>query len=130
MRYRVTISTAEQMGKALTIARRLKEWCEAVEHHAREMALKQGQIPHGFELASRRGAREVESVAGAFGLTGLPQDEFLKACKVNFKDLSEAFATFHGMKKAQAERQLDVKLASVITRKPSSQFLKAISCLG
>lgn len=124
------IDTPEQMGKALTIARRLKEWCEAVEHHAREMAIKQGQIPHGFELASRRGAREVESVAGAFGLVGLPQDDFLKACKVNFKDLAETFATFHGMKKAQAERQLDVKLSSVITRKPSSQFLKAISCLG
>ena len=120
------IETAEQMGQALTIARRLKEWCEAVEHHAREMALKRGMVPVGFELRTRRGSREIESVASAFGLAGLPQEAFLKACEVKFSRLVEVAAEFHGMKKAHAERDLDVKLASVIERKPSSQFLQAL----
>jgi len=120
------IETAEQMGQALTIARRLKEWCEAVEHHAREMALKRGMVPVGFYLRKRRGSREIESVASAFGLAGLPQEAFLKACEVKFSRLVEVAAEFHGVKKAHAERDLDVKLASVIERKPSSQFLQAL----
>lgn len=120
------IETAEQMGKALTIARRLNEWCEAVEHHAREMVTKKGMVPTGFEVKTRRGSREIASVADAFGLAGLPQEAFLKACQVKFSKLVEVTAEFHGMKKAQAERDLDTKLASVIERKPSTQFLQAL----
>lgn len=120
------ITTPDEMGRALSIARRLKEWCEAVEHFAREMAIKQGQIPVGFELKTRRGSREIESVAAAFGRAGLPQDKFLEACEVNFKKLAEVAAEFHGMKKAQAVRDLESKLAGSVTRKPSSQFLQAV----
>lgn len=129
------IETPEEMGRALRIARLLKPWCEAVEWAAKKMATKRGQIPVGFAAYTRRGKQVVASVVEAFPLVGLTQEEFLAACQIRLntpkgrpdqKGLIERFAEFHGMKKAEAKRQLENRLAPVLTRNPSSQCLKAI----
>jgi hypothetical protein len=114
-----------EMGKALKLARQLADWCEAIEHHAKDMALKRGIVPAGFSLKSRQGNRFIKSVLEAFPKAGLPQDVFLAACEVKLSTLVEAYAGFHGSKKAPAERELEAKLGETVQRKPSSMALVA-----
>lgn len=118
----VTPSTA---GMALKIARQISDWCEAVEHHAKELAVKQGIVPTGFKLQSRQGNRFIASVTDAFARAGLPQDEFLKACEIKFTGLVEKYAEMNGMKKAQAERTVEEKLGDALQRKSPSMSLVA-----
>lgn len=120
------LTSPEEMGKALRLARCIKEWAESVEYHAKEMAVKQGVVPAGFKLQSRQGARFVASVADAFPRCGLPQDEFLKACDLKFSALVEAYSAFHGQKKAPSERDLETKLGEVLQRKAPTQSLVSV----
>jgi len=117
------ITSGQQMGKALKLARQIKDWCEGVEHHAKEMAAKQGMIPEGFKIQTRQGNRYIPDVTQAYARAGLPQEEFLKACEVKFSSLVEATAGLHGIKKAQAERTVEEKLGDAIQRKSSSVSL-------
>lgn len=119
------IAKPVEMAKALKLARRLADWCEGIERAAKEMAVKQGVTLPGFTIREMRGRREVTSVTGAFGVVGLPQADFLTACKVGFTDLVAVYAGVHGMKKAPAERDLEAKLGDLCKRKPSSIQLVA-----
>lgn len=113
------IEDAAGMGKALRLARELKKWIEAVEHHAKEMHAA-GQTPEGFKEQVRQGRQVITDLSTAFARSGLPQDEFLKLCNVSITSLSKAYAAFNGMKLAPARREIEEKLASVIDRgKPS-----------
>lgn len=117
------ITDPQEMGTALTIARQVADWAEAVEFQAKEMAVKLGAIPKGFTLQTRQGNRFISSVSEAFPVAGLPQAEFLEACEVKLSSLSEAFAKFHGLKKAQAERDVQSRLGEIVQRKPSTVSL-------
>ena len=117
------ITSPEEMGKALTLARQMKAWCESVEFHAKEMAIKQGIKIPGYKVAERAGRRECKNVAAAFPLVGLPQEKFLGACSIQLSKLETEYAEFNGMKKAPAKRALNEKLVDVITQGRSSQFL-------
>lgn len=117
------IKTAEDMGKALRIARVVKEWCESVEFHAKEMAIKQGMVPTGFKLQSRQGNRFVSDLGQAFALSGLSQEKFLESCEVKLSKLVDAYAEVNVMKKKPAEKALEAKLGSVIQRKKPSESL-------
>jgi len=117
------MTTAAEMGQALTIARTLADWCESVEHHAKEMATKHNVVPTGFELMSRRGNRTIEDVQAAFLSLNLPQDEFLKACSVRPRTLFDTYGTFHGLKKAAAEKEVERRLGEILQRKPSTVAL-------
>jgi hypothetical protein len=117
------IQTAEQMGKALSLARVVGKWVESVEHHAKEMAVKKGVVPAGFKLSTRQGNRFIPNVTDAFSRVGLPQEEFLKACEVKFSSLVDVFIGMHGTKKAQAERSVAEKLGDALKRKSSSVSL-------
>lgn len=128
------IQSPEEMGKALTLAKRLKKWCEAVEWAAKEMAIKDGKIPHGWELYSNSGRRWCEDAEAAFPLLGMPQSEFLAACDIRWntpkgqpdrKGIVERFAAVHRCSKAQAERQIEARLGSLLKRKPSADALRA-----
>jgi hypothetical protein len=114
------IDDPAEMAKALRLARAVIKWAEAIEHHAKEMAVKQGLTLPGFETKTRRGNRYIPSVIEAFPLSGLPQPEFLAACSVSFTDLVERYAAFHSTPKAASERELERKLGSALTRKNSS----------
>lgn len=117
------LKDAESMGQALKIARQISEWAEAVEHHAKEMAVKQGIIPTGFKIQNRKGNRVISNVIDAFARAGLPQDEFLAICDIKFSSLVEKTMEINGMKKAQAERTVEDKLGEVIQRKAPSLSL-------
>ena len=117
------MNTAQELGLALKIARTLADWCESVEFHAKEKAIKEGIIAEGFQIQTRQGNRFIPDIRGAFAAASLPQPEFLKACKVNFKSLAEIYAEFHGMKKAPAERDIEERLKGLVQRKSPSTFL-------
>ena len=119
------IGTAADMAKALKLARQLKAWCESVEHHARDMVFRDGKPLPGFKAQERQGSREVIDLSAAFSLCGMPQDLFLKCCKVGLGDLEVAYAEVRGMKKATAARELAERLSAVVRRGKSSQFLVA-----
>jgi hypothetical protein len=74
------ITRPGEMAKALRLARQVEKWAKAVQHHAKEMALKQGVTIPGFELKSKKGRTSVADVTGAFQTLGLPAAEFLQCC--------------------------------------------------
>jgi hypothetical protein len=119
------MNTAKELGMALQIARTLKDWCESVEFHAKEKAVKEGIVAEGFKLQQRQGSRAIEDIKAAFGKSNLPQGEFLKACNVKFKSLVEVYAEFHGQKKAPSERDLEERLQGILFRKSPSTMLVA-----
>lgn len=119
------IDTAEEMGKALRVARVVADWCESVEHHAKDMAQKRGIVPAGFKLQTKQGNRFVASLPDAFAKSGIAQDRFLAACEIKLSKLVEAYAESNQMKKAPAERELEAKLGETIQRKSPSISLIA-----
>jgi hypothetical protein len=119
------ITSAEQMGKALAIARLVEKWAEAVEHHAKEAA-KRGDVPAGYKLQEKQGNRFIASVVDAFGVAGISQDEFLKACEVKFSDLVALHAQRINIPKAAAEREMAGRLGPVLQRKPKSVSLVSV----
>lgn len=126
--------TPAELGQALWIARKvLSKWCESVEHHAIEKVLKEGMTIPGTELKTKTGRTYVADVAGAFGLAGLPQEEFLRACDLRLNTsktypdkvgVINLHAQIHGMKLAPAKRELLAKLEPVVKKTPDSQYLK------
>lgn len=116
----------KELGKALRIARALKDWCAAVEHFAREVGEKQGIMIEGFEWKSRRGNRYVADLTAAYPLLGIPQEHFLKSCTMSPRKLFDAYAEVHGLKKTAAEREVENKLGEIIQRKPTVAVLSAI----
>lgn len=119
------IITAEEMGKALRLAKALGKWCESVEHHARELA-KNGIIAEGFKVQERKGNRFIASIMDAYSKAGIEQSDFLSACEIKFSSLVELYAAKEGLKKAAAEREMERKLGEVVQRKQSTVSLVSV----
>ena len=102
-----------EMAKALRMARFLKGWCESVEFHAREMAIKRGEEIPGFSVSHRAGRRFISDCVQAGLLSGLEPQDFLKLCSVTIDKLEKQF----GKKEAVG------LFASVILRTADSVFL-------
>lgn len=128
------ITNPVEMGKALNLARGLSKWIEAVEHFAKEMAIKQGQQIPGYTLAQKSGKRSCADIAGAFGSLGLTADKFLACCDVRFTKskadpnklgLEEIYAEAKGITKAAAKRELKTKLEPFFRTPKEITYLKA-----
>lgn len=119
------ILTAEEMGKALRLAKALGKWCESVEHHARELA-RNGIIAEGFKVQERKGNRFIASIMDAYSRAGIEQSDFLSACEIKFSSLVELHAAKEGIKKAAAEREMERRLGEVVQRKQSTVSLVSI----
>lgn len=104
------VSDPAQMGLMLTVARRLKVWCKAVEFYASEMATKNQRMPEGFELKEKAGKKFITDVPGCFSALGLPQEDFLKACDLRM-NTSKKYPEKVGAVNLYA-KHLDVKLAT------------------
>lgn len=119
------ILTAEEMGKALRLAKALGKWCESVEHHARELA-RNGIIAEGFKIQERKGNRFIASIMDAYSKAGIEQSDFLSACEIKFSSLVELHASKEGIKKAAAEREMERRLGEVVQRKQSTVSLVSV----
>jgi hypothetical protein len=128
------LTSPDDMGKALTLARCIKKWADGIEFHATNMMLA-GQTPTGFEVATRQSKQYVTDVAKAYSLAGLPQDEFLRCCdvrmntsktnaaKVGIVDMISKFST---ITKPAARKVIQKNLADVLARGTPTTYLKAI----
>ena len=125
-----------EMSKALTLARQVKRWIEGVEHHAREMATKQGRTIPGYVLKEKVGKRICTDVAGAFDASGLPSKDFLQCCSLRFstsksdpsqKGLENAYMKANSMHSLSlAKRELKSKLEPFVKQLPSSISLVSV----
>lgn len=124
-----------EMAKALTLARKVQDWCKAVEYHAKQMAGSGLDLP-GFRRRTVTGRKWVCDVMGAFSVAGLPQETFLACCDVrmetpkkypNKRGIADEYAKLHGIKKAPAKRKLDEALAPFIRRGADSVSLVSVS---
>lgn len=113
LREPASISDPVLAAKALTLARFVTAWADAVRAKATEFA-KAGAVLPGYRLQERRGPREVADLGAAFQRTGLTPNRFLSACKLSLSKLAEAYATERGLSKAVGTRELETKLADLI----------------
>ncbi len=112
------------VAKALTVARYVSTWADAIRARATELA-KGGAVLPGYRLQERRGAREVADPSEAFTRTGLTQGQFVSACKVSLPKLGDAYAVARGLSKAAAGRQVEAMLADLIREGPPTVSLVA-----
>ena len=109
-------------AKALTLARFVSTWADAVRAKATELA-KGGAVLPGYRLQERRGSREVADLATAFTRTGLAPDQFVAACKLSLPKLGEVIAEARGLPKAAAVREVESTLIDLIREMPPTVSL-------
>lgn len=118
------IQDSAEMAKGLRLARRMAAWAEAMEHHARQMVVREGKEIPGFKQSFRQGNRYIHgTVEEVFSVMRLPQDQLLKGCEPKFSKLSGVLGEIHGMSKANAEKEAERRLGDLLQRKPSTVSL-------
>ena len=100
-------------GQALTVARNVATWAEAVRKAATGLA-KEGATVPGYRLQERRGSRDVTDINEAFARTGLAAADFLAACKVSLPKLADIYAKACGVPKKQAAAAIETALAGLV----------------
>ena len=124
------------MGKALTLAKHLRKWCDAVDFHAKEMVVKQGVCIPGYELKSKPGKPSCADVIGAYSATGLSAEEFLQCCEIrlnssktnpNKRGLADVLKVKNSISKAAATRELRKKLEPYMRTPKQVHSLKAVN---
>lgn len=130
------ITDRAEMAKALKLARHLAKWCEAVDHFAKEMVIKQGISIPGYELRSKPGRSSCHDVLGAFHATGLDHTDFLKCCEIRLEKsktnpdkqgLADVLKEKTGISKAAAKRELKKKLEPYLRTPKQSFYLKPVN---
>ena len=110
------ITDPKFMGHLMNVSKIMKGWCASVEHHAKQMALKDNICPEGYELKHKSGRREIKDAVAAYGsvMTVLKPEEFMEACTVSIAKLEKVYGdkAQRGKKKA-AREQLQEDLADI-----------------
>ena len=109
-------------AKALTVARYVQTWADAIRAKATELAKGGATLP-GWRLQERRGAREVADIEAAYSRTGIPAADFLTACKVSLPKLADAIAKARNLPKKQATAEVEAMLAGLIEERPPTVAL-------
>lgn len=110
------IDSPIEMSKALLIARHVSKWAEAVEHHAKKMAIDGGVHIPGFKVQARKGRRVISDIGSAFNASRLDQDEFLDCCVVSFSNLVEKHRVKENISKAAATKEMERFLGDAMDR--------------
>lgn len=116
------ITDPAMAAKALTLARFVSTWADAVRAKVTEMA-KTGTLLPGYRLQERRGGREISDLSSAFNRTGLAPGQFLAACKLSLPKLGEVIAGARGLPKAAAVREVESTLIDLIREMPPTVSL-------
>lgn len=119
----------EDIALGLLVWRKiLHVWGKSMEYHALKAATNGVDLP-GFELKDGQGKGYISDIPEAHRLSGLPSEEFLKACDLRLNKskqypdkvgLGELYAKANGMKVTPAKAQLKKKLEPV-TQKGNSK---------
>lgn len=108
-----SITDPSVAAKALTLARFVSTWSDAVRARATEMA-KAGKTLPGYRLQERRTAREVSDMPAALARSGLTAEQFVTACKLSVPRLGEVTAAARGLSKAAGAREVEAALGELI----------------
>lgn len=114
-----------EMGKALRIARLMQKWCDAVEYHAEQMAVKRGVTIPGFVVKPVKGKRSVADLNLACAHLGIDPKTFLSLCNISIGELEKHYKTMTGLSLERAKQEMERKLGEVLQRAPSSHRLTA-----
>ena len=120
------LESAEGMAKALTLAKMMGDWIASVEYHAKKFGIENGGLP-GFKLTPRKGKPSFTNLAKVCQLSGLDDDEFLKACSPSFTALKGLYVTKFRSRytsAAAAEKDLVKKLQQVTSRAADTLYLR------
>lgn len=111
-----------QMAKAIRLAKALRKWCDTVDFCKKKMAITENIPIPGFYVKETDGDREITELARVQELLGLPGDAFTRACSCSVTALEAEYAAHYKVTKAQAKRDINSKLESIITRKPEKSL--------
>lgn len=86
------LANPECIGEYLAKAKSIKKFLDNLEHHAKEMMLKGETVP-GWELKTKRGAREITDPQGVFEKVAPVIDvkKFLSCVDVSMSKLEDAY---------------------------------------
>ncbi len=123
------ITEPEEMAKALTLAKLLKKWIDAVEHHAKEMVLGGTDLP-GFKAQKSGSKRTIPDIVAAFtecNLVGLDPALFVSGCSLSAAKLEAIFSEAEGLSKAKAKVRVEELVGNLIVHGKEGISLRAIS---
>ncbi len=124
MRDPASITDPGIMARALTLAKFVEIWADAVRSRATDLA-RSGTILPGWKLQDRRGKREVADLQAAFNRSGLTAEQFIAACTLSLPKLADVWATARAIPKAQATRDMEAALADLVVEATPSVCLVA-----
>jgi RecB family exonuclease len=116
------LSDPSILSKALTLARLVGTWADAVRKTATDRAKAGDTIP-GYRLQERKASPELSDPAAAMQRTGLDLPEFMQAVKVSIPKLADLYAAAQGMPKTRARSQVEEILADLLQVGPPSYSL-------
>ena len=117
-----TITDPSKMSQALTVARSVAIWADAVRKAATNLA-KEGAILPGYRIQERKGTRSLTDLDEVFNRSCLTPAQFVSACKVSIPKLITAYADAKDLNKAQASQEIESKLGDLIQESPPSVSL-------
>lgn len=118
------ITSPEDMALAIRLSSHLRKWCDAVDYHKREWMIKQGIKVPGYRVREEKGDREITDLNEAARLSGIPVDSFVEACSCGIGALKKLWAKHFEISEAEADKQINVRLAAVIKRTPTVSVVK------
>lgn len=98
-------ATPTQLSKMKMVADLVGPWADAVNDRVKGELASGADIP-GYQVVRRRGNRYIDDLWKAMEDSGLEAGDFVKCCTASVTKLESAFAEAHGLKKAEAKRQL------------------------
>lgn len=123
------ISDPRLMARCLDCAKVLKEWCDAVNYHAVDMAANGVEIP-GYKLGTRAGRRTIPDALAAYALLSgrISLEDFLSCCgSVSLDKLSDTLSASapRGEKQKTKEALLSALTeGGILTQAAPTKYLK------
>jgi len=92
-----------------------REVADAVEHWAKAVKSKCADFDEiqGYKKTSRRGKKSISDITGALIHSGLPSEQFIKACTVSYPKLKKQFAEYMTISEEEADKELAARISSV-----------------
>jgi len=92
-----------------------REVADAVECWAKEVKSKCGDFDEiqGYSKTTRKGKKSITDITGALIHSGLPSEQFVKACTISYPKLKKQFAEHTGVSEEEADKELTHRISSV-----------------
>jgi hypothetical protein len=117
------ITDPSTISRMLVMARIVAKWTDAVEAHAKKMAVDNGIELPGFTVKHTSGGVSIGDMNQAFALSGLSAEQFIKACDVKMTKLIKVWKEVNEVSEAVAKKKLNQLLEPVLTENTKRTML-------